>query len=450
MTHARVVVAAPLDRLARLAFATLLVLMPFRLHIDPLPHPAIDLPAPLSDVVVYAIDGLILVVVAAWLLARLADRRAIRLGPRALVIPAAILLALAWITLPFGVVPFLSLFGAVRLTALLVLALYVMNEIEGVAGMAVPVGLMLGIQGVVAIAQFLHQGSIGLQGIGELTVSPTTPGIAVVLREDGLRILRAYGLSTHPNVLGGFFATGILLLLARRPTSMSGRALQLVILGLAVGGLLVTFSRGAWLGLGAGVIVGIVVLGRQAIVADRRRWLAVGGVALAVAAAGGWQVRDELMVRSGLGPIQTDTERRSVDERLAQIELGTRVLAANPVIGVGMSAVPVAMERLDPAFPWSFYPPHLVPLTVAAELGIGGGIAFLALMAAPWGLLLRRRGAWDRELAATSGALAAVLVASLFDDYPWVGGPGRTLFWVVLALWAAVYLRAGRRKGTAA
>ena len=441
MTDARSLAAARLDRLARLAFAALIVLMPFRLHVDPLPHPAIDLPAPLSDVVLYAIDGLVLLVLGAWIGARLADRRAIRLGPRALVVPAAILLALAWVSLPFGVVPFLSLFGAVRLTALLALALYVINAVDGVAALAIPVGLMLGIQAVVAIGQFLHQASIGLQGLGELTISPSIPGMAVVLREDGLRVLRAYGLSTHPNVLGGFFATGILLVLAARPSRVVGSVLQLVVLGLAVGGLLVTFSRGAWLGLGVGAVVAIVVLGRQAILADRRWWLAVAAVALAIVAVGGWQVRDELAVRTGLSAVQTDTERRSVDERLAQIELGARVLAANPVIGVGMSAVPVAMERLDPAFPWSFYPPHLVPLTVAAELGIAGGIAFLGLVAAPWWLLLRRRAAWNRELAAASGALAAILVAGLFDDYPWVGGPGRTLFWVVLALWTAVYLR---------
>jgi len=434
--------AARLDRLARVAFAALVVTMPFRLRIDPLPHPATDLPAPLADVVLYAIDGLIALTLGAWLVARLMDRRRIRLGPRALAIPALALLALAWLTLPFGVMPGLSLFGAVRLTALLCLALLVVNEVDGPAGLAVPIGLMLGIQGLVAVAQFLHQGSVGLESIGETRLGPDVPGMAVVLREDGVRVLRAYGLSTHPNVLGGFFAAGLLLLLGWRPGSGLLRLLQLAVVALGVAGLIVTFSRGAWLGLAVGGIVALAVVGRRALSADRRRWLAVGGVALAVALTAGWQLRGELAVRSGLAAVETATEQRSVDERVAQIELGLRVLAAHPALGVGMSAVPVAMQRLDPRFPWSYYPPHLVPLAVADELGIGGGLAFLALATTPWVLLLRRRRTWNIELAAASGALAAVLVAGLFDDYPWVGGPGRTLFWVILAIWVTAYVGA--------
>ena len=447
MTTTRSVAAARLDRLARLAFVALVATMPFRLRADPLPHPATDLAAPLADVVIYGIDGLIALTIGAWILARVLDRRRVRVGPRALVVPASALLALAWISLPFGVLPYLSLFGAIRLTALLILALYVVNEVDGLADLVVPVGLMVGIQGLVAIGQFVHQASIGLERIGETHLGPGTPGMSVVLREDGVRILRAYGLSTHPNVLGGFFAAGIPLLLAARPRRVVARLGQLAVLAVAVAGLLVTFSRGAWLGLAVGVVVGVIVLGRQALTVERRHWAAIGGVVLAVALIGAWQVRDELAVRSGLATVQTATERRSVDERLAQIELGLRVLEAHPAIGVGMSAVPVEMQRIDPAFAWSLYPPHLVPLVVAAELGIAGGAAFLALIGAPWVLLLRRRAARSRELAAASAALAAVLVAGLFDDYPWVGGPGRTLFWVVLALWTMTFLRAVGRSG---
>jgi hypothetical protein len=79
---------------------------------------------------------------------------------------------------------------------------------------------------------------------------------------------------------------------------------------------------------------------------------------------------------------------------------------------------------------------------IATEVGIGGGLAYLVLIAAPWVLLLRIRRRWNRELAAVSGALAVLAVGAMVDDYPWVGGPGRTLFWFVLGLWACTYLRA--------
>jgi hypothetical protein len=437
-------VATWLDRLASIAFAALIVAMPWRLRADPFAHPT-SLAGPLSDVVVYAIDGLIGLTLGLWLLARLVDRRAIRLGPRALLVPIAVLVALAWLTLPFGVAPSLSVFGAIRVTALAALYLYVVNRVPGLASLAVPIGAMIGIEAVVAIGQFATQGSLGLMRLGELRLDPAVYWSSIVLREDGVRILRAYGLSTHPNVLGGFFAAGIPLLLGYRPTAAPGRILQALTIGLAVGGLLVTFSRGAWLGLAAGLLVTTVILGVRAMRADGRQWLAVGALALVVVVVGGWQVRQELVVRTGLTAVPAPTELRSVDERLAQIELGWQVLLERPLLGTGLSAVPVEMQRLDPAFPYSFYPPHLVPLTVAAELGIGGGLAILALLAAPWVLLLRARNRWNRELAAASGALAVVTVTGLFDDYPWVGGPGRTLLWVLLGLWAVAWLRAGAR-----
>ncbi len=440
MSDRRLAAAARLDRLAHLAFGLLVVTMPFRLNIDLLPHPT-AMQAPLNDVVVYFMDFVVLATIAFWLGARLADRRPIRLGPRALVIPAAVLVVLGWVTLPTGVLPELSLFGAVRLSVQVVLALYIVNEVRRLADLAVPLGIMVAVQAVVAIGQFVTQRSVGLYGLGELRLDPSNLDLAAVLREDGVWVLRAYGLSTHPNVLGGFFAVGILLLIGVHPPSRAGRVLQIAAVGLGLGGLLVTLSRGAGIGLAVGLVAWIVIDGWRAIVADRRRWIAIGGVALAVAVIGGWQLRGELAVRTWLVPDQTSTEIGSVHERLAQIELGWRVLLERPLTGVGMTAVPVEMERLDPAFTFAYYPPHLIPLMIAAEVGIGGGLAFLVLMAAPWVLLLRIRSRWNRELAAVSGALAVLTIGALVDDYPWVGGPGRTMLWFVLGLWACVYLR---------
>ena len=440
MSDRRLAVAARLDRLARLAFSLLVVTMPFRLNTDLLPHPT-NMQAPLNDVVVYFMDFVVLATIAFWLGARLADRRPIRLGPPALVIPAAVLVALGWVTLPFGVLPALSLFGAIRLSVLVVLALYVVNEVRSLADLAVPLGLMVAIQAVVAIGQFVTQGSLGLYAVGELRLDPSNADLAAVLREDGVWVLRSYGLSTHPNVLGGFLAVGILLLIGVHPSSRTGRILQLAAISVGLGGLLVTLSRGAGIGLIVGLAAWFVIYGCRAIVADRRRWIAIGGVALAVAVIGGWQLRGELAVRTWLVPDQTSTEIGSVHERLSQIQLGWRVLLERPLIGVGMTAVPVEMERLDPAFAYPYYPPHLIPLMISSEVGIGGGLAFLVLMGAPWALLLRIRSRWNRELAAVSGALAVLTVGAMVDDYPWVGGPGRTLLWFVLGLWACTYLR---------
>jgi hypothetical protein len=430
---------------ARLTFALLIVILPFRARADVLPHPASSVPAVLSDLVIYAVDVLGLATLALWLLARVLDRRPIDPGPRLLRLPVLVLVGLAWVTIPFGVEPAVSVAGAIRLTLGATLALYVLNEVEGLGSVAVPLGLMLGLQAVVAIGQAATGGPVGLPWLGELDLDPATGGTSVVTTADGSRVLRAYGLSTHPNVLGGILACGVVLLMGAitgaTTTSRGARLAQAGVLALAAAALLATFSRGAWLGGLTGLAVGLAMLVGGGARIPARRWLVTAGLALAVFAAAGWPARDSVMARTGLAPVVTPTEQRSIDERLEQIRLGWRVVQERPITGAGASALPIAMRALEPDFAYSFYAPHLVVLAVAGELGIAGGLAYAWLVAAPWVLLARHRPRLTAELAAASAALAVLTVVSLFDDYPWVGGPGRTLGWLVIGLWAMTWRR---------
>lgn len=432
---------------ARTTFSVLIVGLPFRARVDPLPHPASSVPAILTDLVIYAIDVLAVAVLGMWLLARILDRRPVELGPLAVRAPVAALVVLAWATIPFGVEPVVSVVGAIRLSLGVLLAIYVATEVDGLDSIAVPLGLLLALQSVVAIWQATTGGPIGLEALGEFRLDPDVPGTSVVMLGDGTRLLRAYGLSPHPNILGGILACGLLLLIGVRT---SGRAAGLARRGvvlLAAVALVVTFSRGAWLGALAGVVAGFAVLAAGADRRALRTWTVSAALALAVALAAGVAARDAVAARTGLVPTIAPTEVRSVDERLEQIRLGWRVALERPLTGSGASALPIAMRALEPAFAFAFYAPHLVPLAVAGELGLAGGAAYLAMIGAPWALLVRRRRANVRfgpELAGASAALAALTVVSLFDDYPWAGGPGRTLGWLVIGLWVMAWTRADR------
>ncbi|MEW5991368.1 MAG: O-antigen ligase family protein [Chloroflexota bacterium] len=439
------------DRGTRLALALLVVAMPFRARSDVVARPPEAVSAVLADLVVYAVDVVVVLAIGLWLLARGLDRRRIELGPRALRLLALVIVGLAWLTIPFGVEPAVSVAGAIRITAGAVLALVVLDEVESLAGLAVPVAAMLAIQAAVGIGQAATGGALGLAAIGELPLDPAHAGTSVVTAADGTRYLRAYGLTPHPNVLGGFLACGLVLLLAAPTTSRLARLAQAAVVVVATAGLVVTFSRGAWLAGLAGLVVSLVVLAGIGARPPVRRWLAGAVLVVAVAAAVGWLARDPIASRTWLAPSASATEQRSVDERLEQIRLGWRVVLDRPLTGAGASAVPIAMRQLEPDFEFAFYAPHLVPLAVAGELGIAGGLAYLGLMAAPWVLLASSRRRWTIELAGASAALAALAVVSGFDDYPWVGGPGRTLGWFVLGLWVMAWTRAGRgRPGTAA
>ncbi|MCI0582975.1 MAG: O-antigen ligase family protein [Chloroflexi bacterium] len=439
-----------LERLARLTFAVLIVVLPFRARSPVLAMPPDAVSSVLVDLVIYAVDVLVVATLVPWFLARGLGRRRIDLGPLALRLPALALIGLAWLTIPFGIEPGLSVVGAVRITAGALLALYVLNEVEGLDAIAVPVAAMVSIQAVVGIAQVVGGGPIGLPAILELPLDPSVPGTSVVTAADGSRILRAYGLTPHPNVLGGFLACGLVILTAVSTRSRVARVARAGVIALAAAALLVTFSRGAWLAGLAGLLVGLVIVATLAASAGReagrpvRRWLATAGLVLGVALAVGWLARDPIASRTLLGPAVVATEQRSIDERLEQIRLGWRIVLERPLTGAGASALPLAMRQAEPDFGFTFYAPHLVALAVAGELGVLGGLAYIALMTAPWILLARARRLWSVELAGASAALAVLTVVSLFDDYPWVGGPGRTLAWFVLGLWAMAWTRAMR------
>ena len=67
---------------------------------------------------------------------------------------------------------------------------------------------MAATQALIGIAQVLLQGPLGLPG--ELALEPTHSGAAIIAVPQR-PWLRAYGMTFHPNVLGGFLAVGLVL-----------------------------------------------------------------------------------------------------------------------------------------------------------------------------------------------------------------------------------------------
>jgi hypothetical protein len=143
--------------------------------------------------------------------------------------------------------PHLALAMGARLTLLLLFYLYTVNRTmrdSGGSGWAQRqfAGAMapgIAVQGVVALGQTLRQASLGLNLLGERVVDLRTSGVAVV-EAYGRHWLRPYGLTAHPNVLGGFAAASLLPIALWLPRG----AARLAVPGCA-GLLLLTLSRGA-------------------------------------------------------------------------------------------------------------------------------------------------------------------------------------------------------------
>ncbi len=425
---------------ARVAFAATIVLSPFRARIDLVARPITPVYGDFTDVLLAWSDVAVLLTVGSWFLSLAVRPRHVSIGPRFLAWPAAGLLIVAWLGVPFAMDVPVAADNAAHVSVLALLALYVVNEVGRLDRLAIPVGVMIAVQGIVAIGQVVTQRSLGLPGLGELQLAPSL-GVSVVTALDGVRYLRGYGLADHPNILGGILSIA-LLLFGGAIAMRSGRIgfVRAAVFALGGAALFVTFSRGAWLGLAVGLLVVMVMLSRiQGRVAIRTvASLCLGGVIVSTPFVAAFLPAVSART-DAVGPIVTET--RSIDERAALAEATASVIVAHPVLGVGLGALPLAIHDARPDFTFDYQPASVVLLDAAAETGLAGAALYLAILVAPWLALVRRRR-WTTELAVASAALAAVTVVGLFDYYTWTYQSGRIWAWVVLGLWGIAYRNA--------
>jgi O-antigen ligase len=302
-------------------------------------------------------------------------------------------------------------------------------------------------QATVGVAQFLLQRSRGLEVLGEPTLLDVSqPTVSVVLDPSGQRWLRAYGLTVHPNLLGGILAALLALFAACFLLGRVRFRLALVpAVALLVAALAWSFSRGAWAGALCGLAWLVIALPDRP--ARRRMALAASAVlacfCAALAPAAG-------LLGGRLDASANPLEGRSLAERQIEYRVAWQLLAERPFLGVGAegfaAAAGAAHPELLPEVP--LQPLHNTPLLVAVETGLLGGACWLALMAQPL-RSLRRKASHSRvgfdaaevgaaEISAAAG-LVALFGASLFDHYLWDQAAAQTLLALLLGLWSGAH-----------
>lgn len=433
--------------LARVTFAGTVVLIPFRMRNLLVARPMPPVYHDYTDLLLFASDLFLLATLAFWLPGRLLEPRRFHAGPRFIALPLLGIIAVSALSTLSSVDPVISGYHVVRLLLLTAFYAYVVNEVT-LAQLAVPVAAQILIQSVVGIAQVLQQHSLGLPNVQELALDPAWSGVSVIVA-GGVRYMRAYGLTDHPNILGGSLAFG-LLVLATWYTGVPARWQSLVTAVLMVGalGLLLTFSRSAWLALGCGAVLSLALFWMTRQREPLARWLGAGGAAVILLVPFVWHSLPFLGVRLNANDAfaQVALEERSLSERDYLLQGTLALWSEHPLFGVGVGASPQA-ERLafpDPnEFGADYQPVHIVLLEVATETGTVGGVLWLTVMVAPWLALFRnrRRLTWSPALIGSSGALLAVTTAGLFDYYPWLLAPGQLWQWLILGAWGGLYAK---------
>ena len=288
-------------------------------------------------------------------------------------------------------------------------------------------------------------GFVQLAVLPVVGVVPQNSGISVVF-SGAEHWLRVYGISPHPNLLGGHLAVGVILILGLIIRSQGRQRFWLIAAWLMCWlTLLLTFSRSAWLGVAGGGLLALILLlrGRHLARSTIKLLMAIAAVSLGLTAIFVWRFQPFLVNRIEVAIVSYETQ--AIAQRLDAARLALQIFAAHPLTGVGLAqSVVVTRNLLGTPIDWI----HNVPLLAAAELGVGGliliGLLLIALMAIGvqrW--RLRSISLWQ---ALVGGGLIALVIAMQFDHYVWTVAAGRLVVGVAGGLVAAPQMITRRRR----
>ncbi len=386
---------------------------------------------------VYLSDVVALLLVATSFLL---NRRVISPFPRRLIGPLAGLVLLTAVSSLNAFDVALTGQQTARLLLLLAVCAVIIRLRPAPRWVQVGLAASVGLQTAVALRQFGLQDDLGLRWLGELDLN-RYPGGGSILEVGGTYWLRAYGLTPHPNILGGILA-GFLpaLVVPFLKARQRAKLVWLAVLLSGLAGLLFTFSRAAGLGglAGGSFLVFGVVVNRE----WRQRYgrsllllIVIGGLFL-----GGLAWSQRALLFSRVMPSANEFETRSVNERAALLSAGWQLAALNPLTGIGAGNTAVAIAPLVSDLPdVGAQPVHNMPLLLGIELGLPGAALWLWLMIYPvgWALARLKQGQLSLWAWGVTAVLVTLAVIGLFDYYTWSWQQGRLLQWTAWGLWGA-------------
>jgi hypothetical protein len=336
--------------------------------------------------------------------------RPVRTLPQVIALPAAAFFALAFLSLlwaddieagtnllAFFTLPFVALVATVARADF---PDFVPRALSGVA---------LGLASLFAV--------VGLYQVVTHKLFFYAPNLAVSnANTDYFRVTSLFG---DPSLYGRHVVLGIGVALALLVTNRWRTWPLIGLIVLMWAGLLFSYSQSSMAALL------LVTLALGLLTGDRRVRVAVAGLAVAAALAAAAFVAYELINGERLNHITSDRTERVQDT--------TRVIAHNPVLGVGIGGqARASRELLGSDRPTANFVSHTTPLTVGAELGVIGVALYLWLIVGGARLIdqVRRR---DQAIGlALAASFTALFVHALFYS----GFLEDPITWLVLAVGA--------------
>lgn len=336
-----------------------------------------------------------------------------------LLLPLGLLLVWMMVGAMWSVDPMVTLYWAGQYLLWLVVGLGILPRVFPLRQAVVWLSVGVMFSTVVGISQNIRNVSLGWLGLGETPLDPSKLGVSVVVVE-GVRKLRAYGLTPHPNILGGLVVWMVGWIVATIKTWNWGWVVGISVL---MGGLVLSFARGGWIAL----LVILIITGVWGFV---RKIKFLNRIVLLISLIFGlllaWQ--------SGavLGRVDISTfdglENRSIEDRLTTYSRWFGSLDIPDVlIGVGQGNYVQNLAQNIPSLSWwELQPVHNSYMLWLAQVGVVG------LVLSGWiGWLLIRRFRLSRDLM-TYLPLVGLGVVGVFDH--WVVSLHQGVVAVCLAL----------------
>lgn len=406
----------------RVLLLSLVVAIPLNLAFDPLGQVSYHAGGAPAGVLLYPYDFPLLLLIALHLLEVLGKRKPIQFSS----LDVVAVLLLIWTTLSIYNSSYirLSLFELLRMTKLYLLSRVVASNVrrrEDVHDVVLALLIGLVVQGVICVLQYMVGTDLGLElfTVGDLR--------------------RVSGTVGWPNTLGAYTATLLSVISALWMYGTGGRV-RIAIGAACLAGLfslILSFSRGAWISLLAGVAV-ILVWGWRAGRLGAKSVPSLSAIALSAAVVGA------LFATSITARLAEVHPRMDVIvDRMQLNRVAMNMISAHPLMGVGINTFVDTMKQYDTTGVTYYFPEpvHNVFLLVAAETGLVGLGLFLLLVFMAFRASLQASKTDDRFLSAGAiGILSGlvVLVVNNLADVHLRTDVLYALFWLLIGLAVAI------------
>ena len=261
------------------------------------------------------------------------------------------------------------------------------------------------------------------------------------------RFIRAFGTFEQPNPFAGYLALiipvalGVVVAVFSIQISVFSKMNRqklnteywLLIIGVSalvvmLAAVAMSWSRGAWIGVAAGMIVAVIVQSRRAFIVSNVAALAL----IVVAFMGSLNLIPPVIAErfSGIADyfgifdvrgVKVDDANFAVVERMAHWQIALNMFTEHPAFGVGIgNYAPVYPEYALPRWSDPLGHAHNYYLNIAAETGAIGLLAYLILWASAlwqaWRAIRVSQG-WMRGVAAgLLGMIVALSLHNVFDN----------------------------------